>query len=373
MPPSRFNQTAWPDSGGHRDFLEFLNAVHRRHGCRSLREIGKAMHLSYTRVHDIVRGASLPVSENQTRSLVVALIGRADAETDQFTDHAAELFIMARRARDEQDSAFEPAARTGDAEAGIAAEPMSESPAATPKPPAVPARLVRRLRRGAVGLVIGAVVVLAVVVTSWAATRQPSPTTAPTTSTVLLQDSFDAAGLDPNKWEAPTRADLIYARDGVLNFVVGPSDTKGGAEARLAPRSVHGFHQIAFVVGVPEYIKAGPGGASMTLTESDGKTHRVIFGPGTEGPIVAALVCSRPECHQYDDYDPPGQYVPFAPGEQVPVRVVQSDGQLQFYARDELIAQGPRGDSPLTSFTFELYGAKEEAWHITVGSLIVSQ
>lgn len=103
VPPSRFNQTVWPADGPHRELLDFLDAVHRRHGCRSLRETGRAIHLSYTRVHDIVRGASLPVDETQVRALVVGLTGSGDPETEEIADHAVELFVKARRARDELD------------------------------------------------------------------------------------------------------------------------------------------------------------------------------------------------------------------------------------------------------------------------------
>jgi hypothetical protein len=376
VPPSRFNRTSWPDGGAHRDFLEFLDAVHRRCGCRSLREIGKTMHLSYTRVHDIVRGASLPVSEEQARSLVLALMGRSDEESEQVAKSAVGFFVKARRERDEQNGSPESDKSIvgGGDEGTVVVDSTSESAIVTPRPSFGRfAGFGRQFSRAAVGFGVGAVVVLIVVVVASVALLKRTNPAAPTTGAVILQDTFDGTALDPKKWERPTRADLIYPRDGVLNFVVGPSDTKGGVEARLAPRSVRGFHEIAFSIGMSELVKAGPGGGSMTIIETNGRTHRLIFGAGTEGPIVAALVCSRPECHQYDDYDPPGQYVPFVLGEQVPVRVVQTDdGRINFYARDELIAQGPRGASPLMSFTFDIYGIKEEAWHITVGSLIVS-
>ena len=51
-------------------------------------------------MHDIVRGVSLPVSEEQTRTLVLALGSRDDEETAAVATEAVELFIKARRARD---------------------------------------------------------------------------------------------------------------------------------------------------------------------------------------------------------------------------------------------------------------------------------
>ncbi len=108
------------------------------------------------------------------------------------------------------------------------------------------------------------------------------------------------------------------------------------------------------------------------ITTASGRTHRVLFGPGLQESIIAVLACSRAECHQYDDYDPPTRYEPLPVGEMVPVRVVYSSGQLQFYVRDQLIAQGPQGDAPPRTFSFDVYGAKEEAWHIVVDSVIVT-
>ncbi|MCE3553456.1 hypothetical protein LWC33_18595 [Pseudonocardia sp. RS11V-5] len=47
--------------------------------------------------------------------------------------------------------------------------------------------------------------------------------------------------------------------------------------------------------------------------------------------------------------------------------------RLPFLARDRLFAERPVGDARLTTFRIDLYGAEDEAWDITVGSLIVSR
>jgi hypothetical protein len=52
--------------------------------------------------------------------------------------------------------------------------------------------------------------------------------------------------------------------------------------------------------------------------------------------------------------------------------VIQNGKQVQFYALDKLIAQGPPDDTQLKSFTLELAGYEEEAWHITVDSVRVT-
>lgn len=96
MAGNRFNTSGWPAGGPHRALLDLLDEVHRRHGLRSLRAIGASMNLSYTRVHEIVRGASLPADEQQTRRLVHALAGRPTPELDVLAERAVEHLLAAR-------------------------------------------------------------------------------------------------------------------------------------------------------------------------------------------------------------------------------------------------------------------------------------
>jgi hypothetical protein len=154
------------------------------------------MHLLYARVHAIVRGVSLPVSEDQTRSLVLAVTGRDDEESAAIADEAAELFVKARRARDEQEPAVP---ESTDAE-------VAAPPTAPPHP---------RRHRTVLAVAIGAVVVLVVAVGAWALTRSSSAA-ANEADGIVLQDTFDGTQLHPTKWTPPTRGDLIFARDGNL-------------------------------------------------------------------------------------------------------------------------------------------------------------
>lgn len=96
MPPSRFNRDAWPEDGPHRELLELLDGAHVDGGARSLRALGKDMHVAYTRVHAIVSGRSLPASDAQTRALVAALTNGAG---DDLESRAVELYRSALRAR----------------------------------------------------------------------------------------------------------------------------------------------------------------------------------------------------------------------------------------------------------------------------------
>lgn len=96
MAGNRFNTSGWPAGGPHRALLDLLDEVHRQHGLRSLRAIGASMNLSYTRVHEIVRGASLPADEQQTRQLVHALAGRPAPELDVLAERAVKHLLAAR-------------------------------------------------------------------------------------------------------------------------------------------------------------------------------------------------------------------------------------------------------------------------------------
>lgn len=368
MPSKGFNRAAWPADGAHRALLEFLDDLHRDHGRRSLRAIGQAMHLSHSRVHDLVRGLWLPVDEEQLRALVAGIVGRDDERTSGLADEGVELYAAARRERD----GVAPVTAQDEAtpEPALAAHPVDD-------PPARPAGGGWR----AWNIAAAGVVAVATIVALWGAlppdagVRDGSTDAAPP---ITLIDDFDADRLDPDKWLPPTRGDLIYQRDGVLNLQVRAADTEVAAEARLEPRVQGTFRSIAFVVAMPEVTRAGPGGPSLTLREADGRIHKVVFGAGTDArgtvqSIVAGLFCFRPgaDCHQYDDFDPPGEYARIEPGERVPVRVVQSGGQVQLYVRDELLAQGPRGDAPFAGFTFDVYGTKSEEWRAAVDSVRV--
>lgn len=350
MPSSRINRAGWPVSGPHRDLLELLDQVHLDHGCKSLRTIGQAMHLSYTRVRDILCGGSLPVSEQQTRDLVLAMsAGSADpAEVASATD----LFVGARRARD---------ARGTEPSRLPHAEPEATPPPVSTVPPA-------RLR-----WVIPTAVALAVATTAvllWNGLERTGRAVEGTNQ-VLLSDGFDGDRLDPAKWALPSRPDLINVRDGALHMAVGASDTANGVQAVLRPAVQQPFHEISFVTAVETVTTAGPGGPAITLTEASGRTHKIAFGPSAGGPEIAVLVCSTTDCAQYDDFDPPAQFTPFTVGELVPIRVVQSGSRLQFYVRDRIVAQGPENSPPLVGFSIDLYGADEEAWDVLIDSVTV--
>ncbi|MGD9988025.1 hypothetical protein [Pseudonocardia sp.] len=305
------------------------------------------------------------------RSLVAGITGRDDERTSGIADEAVALYAVARRARDDAPTPPEPATP----DTGPPVDPAPDPPADTE--PATP----RRSSWRGWNVAAAAVVAVATVATLWAALPPGAGTRAGASDTpppITLIDNFDADRLDLDKWLPPTRGDLIYQRDGVLNLQVRAADTEVAAEARIEPRMQGTFRSISFVVAMPEVTTPGPGGPSLTLHETDGRIHKVVFGAGTDDrgtvqSIVAGLFCTRPgaDCHQYDDFDPPGEYARIGPGERVPVRVVHSGGQVQLYVRDELLAQGPPGDAPFARFTFDVYGTKSEEWRAEVDSVRV--
>lgn len=360
MPPSKFNRTAWPESGAHRDLLEHLDALHRRHGCRSLRGIGREMHLSYTRVYDVVRGTSLPVSEVQVRDLVLALVGRRDAESERTAADAADLYVKARRERDERPVESSP-------EGSVTAVPPGAALAA-PDPVVDRVEPPHRLRRPTTLAALVATLLAGTAIAVWTLGAGRSDATPP--AALQVTENFDGE-LDARTWVRPDRPDLVHVGGGTLHFTADAEDTADGVEARLAPRASGPFRRVAFTAAVPSYDRAGPGGVSLVLSEPSGRTHRVSFGPSAPGLEVAVLVCSQDHCAEYEDYDPPSHFVPFEVGEEVPIEVVLDGDRLRFTVREEVVAETPL-DTALTAFSFDLYGAEEEAWHITVDSLRVS-
>lgn len=351
MPERRFNRTDWPPSGPHRDLLELFDCLHAENGQRSLRELGTTMHLAYTRVHEIVRGSSLPVSDAQVRSLVHALRGPGSPETDAAVALAVDLYRQTLRAR------HLPAGPVGSTE-----DPIEN------RAPSWVRRVSRRhVVTAAIGaLVLGATVALAAITTGSAPRSSPTVGAQQT----ILADGFDGTALRADLWNQPVRPDLVYVRDGVLDLV---ANTAGGAEVRteLVPRFSGEFTQISMVVSIPEVARAGGGGPALFLTETSGRTHRVVFAPGPGGLRIEALICSRARCNRYDDFDPPAQPVPFDIGERVPIRVVDSK-RLRVYVRDHLVAEGPADGSKLAAFLFDVYGYDED-WRATVDDLTVTR
>jgi tetratricopeptide (TPR) repeat protein len=72
------DRASWPTAGPHRDLLVRFDRVHRENGLRGLREIGKSMHLAYSRVSEILRGLACPSDASQVEALVKAMGGSVD-------------------------------------------------------------------------------------------------------------------------------------------------------------------------------------------------------------------------------------------------------------------------------------------------------
>lgn len=347
------------------------------------------MLLSFTRVGEILRGKSLPVSEKQTQDLLKAMIGQADSVPEELIARAAELFARAQRWKNQQVGLI----AVTDPSAGTSAASirLDDGPEPAGAPDSLAPALRPRRRLLATAAVAGAALASVVGVTTIAlgsadssgaaSTSQPTSVTGTTPEVdaeviappaVLLTDNFDGDQLDANRWVPPKRNDLIYAGQGVLNFAAEPQDTRNGVEARLTPKLAEPFREISFTMSVPSFGKSGPGGPDLSIEQASGRNHKVFFGPSSGNLVVGALICSKERCNQYDDFDPPLEEIKFVPGELVPIRVVDNGSRLQFFVKDQLVEEGPTDDrSALTKFSFDLYGANEESWHVTVDSLQV--
>jgi hypothetical protein len=77
------DQTAWPAAGKVRDWLVYCDQTHQANGRPSLSALATAMNItSRTRISEMLRGAGLPVDEDQARNLLSAL-GAVGVEVDR--------------------------------------------------------------------------------------------------------------------------------------------------------------------------------------------------------------------------------------------------------------------------------------------------
>lgn len=201
-------------------------------------------------------------------------------------------------------------------------------------------------------------------------TTMSNPATA--APAALFTDDFEGAALDPARWTAPDRTDLIYQGQGGLNLVVTPADTANGVEATLIPTFSGPFRELAFTMTVPTFGTSGPGGPKVTVWQASGRNHEVVFGPSSGRLEAAALMCPKATCTQYDDYTEPSTSVSFTQREIVPIRVVQTGGSVKMFVKDQLVGESSTDDtSALTGFTVGLYGADGESWHVVLDALRV--
>ena len=172
------NRQDWPPTGPHRALLDFFDQIHREHGCKSfdrlstdMGRVSRAPGLAASRIHAILRGRSLPTSAEQTRLIVLAMIGNDEPPAAAEAGKAARLFVEAEQAhRDAQlvSAAADPPEPTdvGDP-AATDAEVDAESVAADPgggRPPPQAEPQQGRPRTRALALAGAAALLLAVVV-----------------------------------------------------------------------------------------------------------------------------------------------------------------------------------------------------------------
>ena len=208
------------------------------------------------------------------------------------------------------------------------------------------------------------------------ASAQPGSPLPSSAEEPFLREDFDGTQLATATWSPPSESAHVYAADRRLNLVGATDADRREIDSDLAPRNPQDFREIDFVASIPDSSVPGAGGASLVVTEQDGRTHMMVFGPSPGTPptrVAAALICSRPSCRSYDDYDPPPPTRPFeyfAGDEVVPMRVVQNDGTLTFFMRGQVMGRTPVS-APLRSFRFNAYSGPDERWRATVDAVRV--
>ena len=88
------SQAEWPDPGAHRELLKFFDEVREANGRKSVADVSRELHLSKSRVSDILTaaGGAKPADARQVKELIRGLGGGTDEQA-----HAEKLFDVMRR------------------------------------------------------------------------------------------------------------------------------------------------------------------------------------------------------------------------------------------------------------------------------------
>jgi hypothetical protein len=200
----------------------------------------------------------------------------------------------------------------------------------------------------------------------------PSPTPTPTPSrpsSVVFSDDFNRATLGEAKWGLPSRPEVVFVRDGRLNFKVDALGDGNEVTATVTPNVSGPFTTLTFNAALPSVTKSGDGSVYLEVRQASGRVTWIGFG-ADRTPAVESLFCFQKECSEYDDFDQQG-YIRFAKGPSVQITLKPKGKQLECWVGGTSAGVGPPDGSPMTRLRFRAYGS-DEAWHTTVDDLVIT-
>ena len=165
-------------------------------------------------------------------------------------------------------------------------------------------------------------------------------------------DGFEEGTLADGRWERGWGDQThIYVEDGALNFRVDAEDTADieslWANLNALP-SGKAVQEISYYTTLSWYEGDVSAGTGPEIIMEDNREHGVKVGPGPNGPEFEFYVCDSLPCgDDYHNYEhPPGGRFPI--GEPVPMRMVWTGQQIEFYVDGDLYVQYPAEGTPIT-------------------------
>jgi hypothetical protein len=188
-------------------------------------------------------------------------------------------------------------------------------------------------------------------------------------------DGFEEGTLKDGRWERGWGDQThIYVEDGVLNFRVDAEDTADidslWSNLNALP-SGKAVQEISYYTALSWYDGDVSAGSGPEIIMEDDREHGVKVGPGPNGPEFEFYICDSLPCgDDYHNYEhPPGGRFPI--GEPVPMRVVWTGQQIEFYVDGDLYVQYPAEGTPITRWGFGMYADKGSAFQVTVDDVCV--
>ena len=212
---------------------------------------------------------------------------------------------------------------------------------------------------------------------SWKGRPEASPISVDAVSPQLppglpWEDNFDGGALDPSRWRPPPLPDNMSVRDGRLRFEFALGENDDAVSRKELVPIPPGFFigQVEMTVSAQQTSGPLAGGVILLIRQQSGTLTGIAFGPSKDGPVVEPWICLKEACTgDYNDFvHPADKLVRFDPGQDIPVRAVQTGehlevqvGGISFSAKDD--------PSAILDVRFRVDAAPGDHWAADVDNL----
>jgi hypothetical protein len=189
---------------------------------------------------------------------------------------------------------------------------------------------------------------------------------------LLFNDGFPSGGLDPRRWNPPSRPDLISSAEGGGLLLQFDRDVAGTAE--MTPKFDRPFREIVVQAVVLDDRRLSDGGGAWlnVITQRSDlvrQTYQLGLGPDGSKQPVGAGSCEGAACAAaVERIRPPLGVIDV--GAPFTLRAIDVGGQLRFSIDGRPVVYGPR-DNEMVGFTLSVTGIAEDSWDVRVNNLTV--